>query len=490
MPAKSKSQQRFFGLVKSVQDGSLEDPSPAVAAAAKSMSKSEVDDFATTKHKDLPDKVKKEIVEDIIYSNREKFDMVNENIDYSDEKYKELKKKKYKSNAYWEVYVGKNGDYTEIPWHVYVWNKFNPTARVKANDGNLIHHKDENKDNNAPSNLKREKKGEHDSHHLAKRRKEQPSKFSKATSSKGGKNAQKNKKNGEKKTVKEDKEVVTEIVGLMTFASITMGVIISTAVTTIIQLIIAANQVKKIRLDEKVSDKLTKIINDGKKYTVRRLTDKKIVNAFAFPHTGDIVYYTRLKELLGDREFYAILLHEAGHVNQKQQGITFKQWAAHSTVLTIMNNAMVALGMFTGSLVSLGGGVILLIVFRKLVLDLIPLKVSRIFEYDADSYAVNKGYGKDLASALVKFAKYYNQEIKPCKTVGCRVSRKLEEVYSTHPQIADRIEGLLKKSELYKEIMKGNIKASLNYAASYLKISIGSKAMNLFTKMFSKMKRG
>ena len=54
MPARSIKQQRFFGMVRAAQKGEMEDPSPEVAKAASSMSKSDVKDFASTKHKDLP----------------------------------------------------------------------------------------------------------------------------------------------------------------------------------------------------------------------------------------------------------------------------------------------------------------------------------------------------------------------------------------------------------------------------------------------------
>jgi len=66
MPSASKSQQRFFGMVSATQKGELKNPSAAVNSAAKTMSNSDVDDFASTKHKDLPEKVKKEIVGEIV----------------------------------------------------------------------------------------------------------------------------------------------------------------------------------------------------------------------------------------------------------------------------------------------------------------------------------------------------------------------------------------------------------------------------------------
>lgn len=58
MPAKSKSQQRLMGMVHAAQQG--EKPaSSKVAKLAKSMTKKSATDFASTKHKGLPNKKKK-----------------------------------------------------------------------------------------------------------------------------------------------------------------------------------------------------------------------------------------------------------------------------------------------------------------------------------------------------------------------------------------------------------------------------------------------
>ena len=61
MPAVSKAQQRLFGLVKAVKAGDVKASavSPEVKKIAKDMSKKEIDKFAATKHKDLPEKKKK-----------------------------------------------------------------------------------------------------------------------------------------------------------------------------------------------------------------------------------------------------------------------------------------------------------------------------------------------------------------------------------------------------------------------------------------------
>jgi len=56
MPAVSKAQQRFMGMVYATKKGDMPNPSPEVAAAAASMKKKDAKDFASTKHKGLPDK--------------------------------------------------------------------------------------------------------------------------------------------------------------------------------------------------------------------------------------------------------------------------------------------------------------------------------------------------------------------------------------------------------------------------------------------------
>ena len=52
----SKSQQRFFGMVRATQKGETKAPSSEVARVASSIKKSDAKDFAKTKHKGLPEK--------------------------------------------------------------------------------------------------------------------------------------------------------------------------------------------------------------------------------------------------------------------------------------------------------------------------------------------------------------------------------------------------------------------------------------------------
>ena len=62
MPAVSQKQQKFFGIVRAIQKGEMAPTTPETAKAAADM-KSDVKDFASTKHKDLPEKKKKSLKE-------------------------------------------------------------------------------------------------------------------------------------------------------------------------------------------------------------------------------------------------------------------------------------------------------------------------------------------------------------------------------------------------------------------------------------------
>lgn len=61
MPAVSKAQQKFMGMVHATQKGDMDSPSPEVSKAADSMSDKDAKDFASTSHKGLPDKKDEEI---------------------------------------------------------------------------------------------------------------------------------------------------------------------------------------------------------------------------------------------------------------------------------------------------------------------------------------------------------------------------------------------------------------------------------------------
>jgi hypothetical protein len=55
MPAESKAQRKFMGMVHAVQKGEISPPSSEVAKAAKSIAPGAARDFAVSKEKGLPE---------------------------------------------------------------------------------------------------------------------------------------------------------------------------------------------------------------------------------------------------------------------------------------------------------------------------------------------------------------------------------------------------------------------------------------------------
>ena len=90
MPALSKKQQRFFGIVRAIQKGEQAPPTPQTANAPADMKKTDVKKFASTKHKGLPEK--KKIKEDIQKVQKISFPKMQERIRDAKERARQRKK--------------------------------------------------------------------------------------------------------------------------------------------------------------------------------------------------------------------------------------------------------------------------------------------------------------------------------------------------------------------------------------------------------------
>lgn len=94
MPAVSKAQQKFFGIVRAIQKGEMAPTTPETAKAAASMKKKDVKDFASTKHKGLP--MKKE-VEEAYYGGEEQRKKDEQKAKYEKQMKKMLPKRAFDS---------------------------------------------------------------------------------------------------------------------------------------------------------------------------------------------------------------------------------------------------------------------------------------------------------------------------------------------------------------------------------------------------------
>lgn len=78
MPSTSKSQQRFMGMVHACQKTG-KCASSEVKKAAKSIKPKDAEDFAGTKHKGLPEKVKKKKTNEVLTMSFKDFLLENKN---------------------------------------------------------------------------------------------------------------------------------------------------------------------------------------------------------------------------------------------------------------------------------------------------------------------------------------------------------------------------------------------------------------------------
>ena len=92
MPALSKKQQRFFGIVRAIQKGEQAPTTPETAKAAEDMKKTDVKKFASTKHKGLPNK--KVTTEEIKLNRKISFPQMQERIRDAKERARAKKKEK------------------------------------------------------------------------------------------------------------------------------------------------------------------------------------------------------------------------------------------------------------------------------------------------------------------------------------------------------------------------------------------------------------
>ena len=94
MPALSKKQQRFFGIVRAIQKGEQAPTTPETAKAAEDMKKTDVKKFASTKHKGLPEK--KVTTEELKLNRKISFPEMQKRIRDAKDRAREKKKESYR----------------------------------------------------------------------------------------------------------------------------------------------------------------------------------------------------------------------------------------------------------------------------------------------------------------------------------------------------------------------------------------------------------
>jgi Zn-dependent protease with chaperone function len=194
----------------------------------------------------------------------------------------------------------------------------------------------------------------------------------------------------------------------------------------------------KSRIEPKLTEKFKKIDGSRINWKVRVINYKNMINAFTFG--GSNLYITQeLLNLIDEDEVMAIMLHEAGHSKQLH---VWQQELVRSSGAAAILLLMINLTAFTG------GAFFLAVFFSfQFYCMFIVNGWSRMNEWQADSYAVDKGYGKPLSSALTKLAKAHKINMMKCSSTMCKITRGMENMTSTHPDIRKRIEHAAKSPE-------------------------------------------
>lgn len=222
--------------------------------------------------------------------------------------------------------------------------------------------------------------------------------------------------------------------------------------------------VSKMNVEEYYTKELSKITGDN---TIKVLyVNNNKLRVYSVGGTPYIVLYAAMERIFTEREIFAMLLHEYGHLRGGQYVIQRGMELGISTI-GVMVIGMILNKIFKDKF-SKNSRMVFTVVLSVITIMLVapsldPLIrkiMSKPREYLADSYAVKYGYGEDLKTALamMEFRALKNL----CPTLpkdACR--EKLEQMIekaATHPSYQNRIkfaEKLLKNETIQKLIKSG-----------------------------------
>ena len=195
--------------------------------------------------------------------------------------------------------------------------------------------------------------------------------------------------------------------------------------------------------NKKLEKRLNDTLKDGKHWKVYVVKEDS-PNAFCIA-TPRMFIHSGLMKLLTEDEVLAIMLHEAGHINNKDM---WKGLAARNIFMAILVGA--AYTVPPAGALYIGFMILLFINQTGLQHIFFAKTLGRRAERQADSFAVKKGYGKAMASALDKLNIWLKkqQAKRPCGKV-CKMFTKVSDIMDEHPPLEKRVETVLKEKETW-----------------------------------------
>ncbi|MFW6001866.1 MAG: M48 family metallopeptidase [archaeon] len=213
------------------------------------------------------------------------------------------------------------------------------------------------------------------------------------------------------------------------------------------------NKIRKYReYDEYFTNKIRNITGNNKIKVYKVNID--VPNAANIAATEHLFYFNGLRTVinLNENEITAILLHEYSHF----KGIDVHQnTIIYNTFVTIF--IRILLKIFGKGLATKVGVPLLQATLIGSALVVTSRTVGRLSEYRADSTAVKFGYGKHLASGLIKLENFMlNKFINKCRKFRLPVLfwSDLKTVFDAHPHTYDRINAVLKKEKNINGVIK------------------------------------
>jgi len=176
---------------------------------------------------------------------------------------------------------------------------------------------------------------------------------------------------------------------------------------------------RRATIDERLTERLRQVTK--RRYLRVYILDRQsMLEAFACP-TGEIFITKDLYDLLTFEEALAVAIHEAGHVVYQTHFWT--NLCKTSTSLSLLKKgANPLLSVLAGHASALGS--------------------SACHERLADSYAVKKGYGRALSSALATLDRESVRPAPTLQTLPALARETIDEVLHVHPEMKSRIEAL------------------------------------------------
>lgn len=233
------------------------------------------------------------------------------------------------------------------------------------------------------------------------------------------------------------KKPVDEIFGMVTAA-----VLISLAIQLSSLFLLFQTMIKQDSTeDKKLSKDLKKILRDGKDWKVMVVKDNMpnafcIIRPYVFISTG-------LMKMMNERELMSILLHEAGHITNKD---IWKDIIVKNSFSAIMLSVVGSIG---------GPTALIMMIFFYYIIGaegitnkIFTRVLGRFEENRADSFAVKYGYADDMISVLKKLDRKIKSMQPPCGKI-CKIIEKIEEILDEHPPVKKRIENILKRKETW-----------------------------------------